>query len=79
MTRFIHDNLELDMDNSARAKLYKDNQLIFVGNGYIAIKMMITESGNSPAVIQRFRAQLDQREKPRFEKSERHQGQGSSN
>lgn len=79
MTRFIHDNLELDMDNSARAKLYKDNQLIFVGNGYIAIKMMITESGNSPAVIQRFRAQLDQREKPRFEKSERRQGQGSSN
>ena len=79
MTKYIHDNLFLDMDNSSRAHLYKDGKLIFLGNGYVAIKMFIRESDNNPDVIARFSQQLELREKPRFEKSEHRQDQGSSN
>ena len=79
MTNYIHDNIMLEMDSSSRAKVYKDGNLLFLGNGWTAIKIFISESDNHPDVIARFRAQLDQREKPRFEKSESRQGQGSSN
>ena len=49
MTKYIHDNLFLDMDNPA-PKLYKDDSLIFVGNGY-TLKMMITESWNKSLLV----------------------------
>lgn len=79
MTKYIHNNLMLEMDSSSRAKLYKNDSLIFLGNGWVAIKLFISESDNHPDVVARFRQQLELREKPRFETSERRQDQGSSN
>ena len=48
--KYYWKNLVLDLDNSARAKLYDGNQLVFLGDGYMALKMFITRSGNDPAV-----------------------------
>ena len=67
MTKYIHNKLILDMESSNRAKLYKDGALIFIGNGWVAIKMMINESENHPDVIAKFTQQLEMREKPRFQ------------
>ena len=36
-------NLILDLNNSARAKLYKNKQLVFIGDGYIALKMFLKD------------------------------------
>ena len=80
MTRYIHKDLYLDMENSSRARFYKDGKLMFVGNAYIALHMFIKESDNDPEVIKRFQAQLEQREKPKFSKLEKeaHPKQGPS-
>ena len=59
MTKYIHNKIILDMESSNRAKLYKDGALIFIGNGWVAIKMMIIESGNHPDVIAKFTQQLE--------------------
>jgi len=64
--RYTFQNIELDLTNSSRAILYDNGKLIFKGDGYIAIKMFITRSGNNKSVIKKFKAQLDQREQPRW-------------
>ena len=55
--KYTFENLILDMDNSARAKLYVSGRLAFVGDGYVALQMFIRESGNHPAVIKKFKSQ----------------------
>ena len=60
--KYIIGNLYLNMDSSDRAKLYKDGKLLFIGNGYTAIKMFIAQSGNHPAALERFKNQLTMRE-----------------
>ena len=54
------------MDNSARAKLYSGNKILFIGDGYFALHMFIKESGNDPKVINRFKNQLEMREKHKW-------------
>lgn len=61
--KYYWKHLVLDLDNSARAKLYDGNQLVFLGDGYMALKMFITRSGNDPAVTKKFKSQLQMREK----------------
>ena len=61
--RYFWKHLVLDLDNSARAKLYVGKQLVFLGDGYMALKMFIQISGNDPAVTQKFKSQLQMREK----------------
>ena len=39
--KYTFENLILDMDNSARAKLYVSGRLAFVGDGYVALQMFI--------------------------------------
>ena len=56
-------NLILDLNNSARAKLYKNKQLVFIGDGYIALKMFLKDSEYHPEVMKKFKNQLEQREK----------------
>ena len=58
-------NLELEIAEG-RGTLLINNKLVFKGHGYLAIKEFIRHSKNDPAVIARFRTQLDMREKPRF-------------
>jgi len=70
MSRIAYDNLILDTGSSNKARLYKDDRLIFMGDGYKAILQFIRLSDNAPEVMDKFRAQLEQREKPRFKPEE---------
>ena len=63
---FKHDNFVLDLTNSNKAKLYKDNNLAFLGDGYRAITMLISSTENPGPVKDKFKAQLEMREKPKF-------------
>ena len=42
-----------------------------MGDGYVAIKMFINASNNHPEVLKMFQKQLEQREKPKFTRSEK--------
>jgi hypothetical protein len=63
---FRHENFLLDLENAHRAKLYKDDKLLFLGDGYRAITMLIRNSKNSMPVEEKFRNQLETRQKPAF-------------
>ena len=63
---FRHENFLLDLENAHRAKLYKDDKLLFLGDGYKAITMLIRNSKNSMPVEEKFRNQLETRQKPAF-------------
>ena len=66
MSKFKHENFEIDLTISSKTKLYKDDKLIFMGDGYKAITIMINNSKNQEPVKDKFHAQLTMREKPRF-------------
>ena len=68
--KFKHENMELDLTVSSKAKLYKDGVLLFIGDGYKAILSMINSSVDPEPVKYKFNAQLNMREKPKFSKSE---------
>ena len=63
---FRHENMELDLTVSSKAKLYKDGMLLFMGDGYKAITIMLNSSKDNAPVKDKFWAQLSTREKPRF-------------
>lgn len=63
---YRHASLVLDMDNSNKAKLYDNNKLMFIGDGYRAITMFVRASGDDPTVKGWFESQLKMREKPKF-------------
>ena len=67
---FRHENMELDLTVSSKAKLYKDGMLMFMGDGYKAILSMINSSKNQEPVREKFHKQLNMREKPRFSKGD---------
>ena len=60
----------MDMSISSRTKLYKDDKLLFIGDGYKAISMMINNSKNQQPVKEKFHNQLTMREKPKFSKND---------
>tara|TARA_R110000851_G_scaffold70389_5_gene157045 strand:+ start:76 stop:345 length:270 start_codon:yes stop_codon:yes gene_type:complete len=66
MSRYTYGELIFVVDN-ASSRLYNKKQLIFKGNSYIGLKLMIEHSKNNPEVIDMFKAQLELREKPRFQ------------
>ena len=67
---FKHENMEMDMSISSKTKLYKDDKLIFMGDGYKAITIMINSSKDQQPVKDKFHAQLTMREKPKFGKGD---------
>ena len=67
---FKHEDMLMDMTISSRTKLYKDDKLLFIGDGYKAITMMINSSKNQEPVREKFHKQLNMREKPRFSKGD---------
>lgn len=67
---YQHKNFILDMDGS-KGKLYVGGQLRFMGDPYVAISMLLKFSDNHPDVRAKFKAQLEMREKPRFEEPEK--------
>lgn len=65
--RYQHKDLTLELWNS-KGTLYKNGKILFRGDGYISIKMFITESDNHPEVIKKFKPQLDSREEVKWKK-----------
>ena len=63
---FKHENFILDLDNAVKAKLYFKDSLVFVGDGYKAIKILINSTNNPEPVKFKFKSQLTLREKPKF-------------
>ena len=57
----------LELWNS-KGSLYKDEKLLFRGDGYIAIKMFIGKTGNAPEVTKLFKSQLSMREEVKWKK-----------
>jgi hypothetical protein len=51
-----------------KARLYKANHLLFKGNAWSGILMFLSHTDNAPEVRKMFKAQLEQREKPKEEK-----------
>ena len=62
MTIFEHEDLVIDLRDTNKGKLYKGNQLIFIGDGYKAITMMMRNCKDFKPVKEKFNAQLTQRE-----------------
>ena len=62
MTVFKHEDLLIDLREANKGKLYKGNQLIFIGDGYKAITMMMRNCKDFQPVKEKFNAQLTQRE-----------------
>jgi len=67
---FKHEDMLMDMSISSRTKLYKDDKLLFIGDGYKAITIMINSSKNQEPVKEKFHKQLNMRERPKFSKSD---------
>ena len=63
MTVFAHEDLLIDLREANRGKLYKGNQLMFIGDGYKAITMMMRNCKDYAPVREKFQAQLNTREK----------------
>ena len=70
MTVFKHEDLLIDLREANKGKLYKGNQLIFIGDGYKAISIMLSNSKNQQPVREKFHNQLTMREKPKFSKTD---------
>jgi len=70
MTIFKHENFVLDLKYAHKCILYKDDRLLFMGDGYKAIQILISQSADPKPVKHKFKAQLSMREKPKFSKAE---------
>ena len=66
MTIFKHEDLVLDLSNSNKGKLYKSGQLMFIGDGYRCITMMMRNCKDYKPVEQKFKPQLTMREQCRL-------------
>ncbi len=54
-----------------KARLYKGKHLIFKGNSWSGILMFLAETNNAPQVREMFKAQLEQREKPKHKEAKK--------
>ena len=62
--RFENNIIEWD----GKAKVFSDGWLVFKGDGYIGILTFLRLCNNHPDAVAKFKPQLEQREKARFEK-----------
>ena len=67
---FKHENMLMDMTISSKTKLYKNNVLLFIGDGYKAISIMFNSSKDQQPVREKFHKQLTMRVKPKFSKGD---------
>ena len=67
--KFKHENYVIDLNDTSKAKLYQNNQLIFIGDGYKAITAMLNGCKDKEPVKKQFQSQLQMREKPKFDTS----------
>ncbi len=64
--KYVYNNLVYDNRNN-KGVLYRDNKILFMGNSWSGILQFLAYSGNAPEVREMFKAQLSQREKPKFQ------------
>lgn len=64
--KYVYNNLVYDNRNN-KGVLYRDNKILFMGNSWSGILQFLAYSGNAPEVREMFKAQLEQREKPKFQ------------
>tara|TARA_Y200000002_G_scaffold221153_1_gene182629 strand:+ start:2858 stop:3076 length:219 start_codon:yes stop_codon:yes gene_type:complete len=69
LTRYEHKDAILLL-GSNKASVYIAGRLVFKGSGYPGMLTFIKHC-NDPNVTEQFRAQLNQREKPRFQESKK--------
>ena len=50
---YRHENMEIDLTTSSKTRLYADDKLIFMGDGYKAILTMINRSEDKTPVKQK--------------------------
>tara|TARA_B100000900_G_scaffold348029_1_gene313545 strand:+ start:1195 stop:1491 length:297 start_codon:yes stop_codon:yes gene_type:complete len=67
--RFDYDNCSIILDDG-KGKVYRNDRLMFKGDGYVAIKFLLNFTNNAEAVKNKFNAQLSQREKCRWQKND---------
>ena len=63
--RYVYKNLVYDNRNN-KGVLYRDNQILFIGNSWSGILQFLAYSDNAIEVQEMFKAQLEQREKLKF-------------
>ena len=59
---FEHEDLLIDLTNSNKGKLYKGDQLIFLGDGYKAITLMMRNAKDYKPIQKKFKPQLTMRQ-----------------
>ena len=64
--KYVYNDLVFD-NRDNKAVLYKDGKILFMGNSWSGILQFLAYSGNAPEVREMFKAQLSQREKPKFQ------------
>ena len=63
---YVYENFKyVNQDN--KGILYKDERILFIGNSWSGILQFLALSGNAPEVRAMFKAQFEQREKPKFQ------------
>ena len=67
--RFEYKNCTIILSDS-RGRVYQNGKLMFMGDGYIAIKHLLLWTNNAEEVRERFKAQLSTREQCRWDKRE---------
>jgi hypothetical protein len=63
---FKHETFKLDLNNTSKARLYSGNTLLFMGDGYKAIQILLQNCKDKTPVETKFHPQLSMREKPKF-------------
>ena len=63
MMIFKHEDLVIDLNNTNKGKLYKAGQLIFIGDGYRCITMMMRNAKDYKPIQQKFKPQLTMKSK----------------
>ena len=59
---FKHEKYVIDLNDASKAKLYCNNQLLFVGDGYKAITLMMRNAKDYKPIQKKFKPQLTMRE-----------------
>ena len=70
MAIFKHENFILDLHKASKGRLYKDGKLLFIGDGYKAIQILLRNCEDEQPVRTKFNSQLTMRETPKFTSKE---------
>ena len=63
--KYVYKNLVFD-NRDKKAVLCKDGKILFIGNSWSGIQQFLSYSNNALEVREMFKAQLEQREQPKF-------------